>query len=345
MKFPRALRTGAMASLIGVTVLFSGCSQVVKTGASIAIKFSENNIAPPIMALDDAQMACASGEAITPLILATEGMGADPAKMAVLMYVSAGLCAEDRALEHELRYVRSSRANLIEDAQDARIAQKRWSALAARRQQEAYRRFVEHYEKNFNFKLGESCPAMHTDFEKMVYMIGLASGMQAVVNDIASQGAVGVPKDIAGIVDRAMTCLDNAEWWGVPMATRAAVWALLPGASEGKPDPFTTMKDATRVGERKGVRLAHAIYALSAQATGKEELLRDALKTYGNSSNMAVNAKFRLFDVMGGLMVQTIADRYWTEKTGTRMPDGGFTKFWDDKPSAESTGISIDDLL
>ena len=48
------------------------------------IKFSENNIAPPIMALDDAQMACASGEAITPLILATEGMGADPAKMALL---------------------------------------------------------------------------------------------------------------------------------------------------------------------------------------------------------------------------------------------------------------------
>jgi len=345
MKFSRSLRLGVVASVIGVQMLFTGCSQGVKTGASIAVKFSENNIVPPIMALDDAQMACASGEALTPLILATEGMGADPAKMAVMMYVAAGLCAEDRALEHELRYLRSSRANLIEDAQDARIAQKRWSALAARRQQEAYRRFVEHYEKTFNFKLGESCPNMHTDFEKMVYLIGLASGMQAVVNDIASQGAVGVPKDIGGLVERGMTCLDNAEFWGVPMATRAAVWSLLPGASEGKPDPFTVMKDSTRIAERKGVRLAHAIYALSAQATGKEDLLRDALRTYGNSSNMAVNPKFRLFDVMGGLMVQTIADRYWTEKTGTRMPEGGFTKFWDDKPSAESSGISIDDLL
>jgi hypothetical protein len=47
------------------------------------------------------------------------------------------------------------------------------------------------------------------------------------------------------------------------------------------------------VGERKGVRLAHAIYALSAQAKGDEALLRDALKTYGASSNMAVNPKFR----------------------------------------------------
>jgi hypothetical protein len=342
----RPARAIAILFSIAAIALLSGCMNTAyKIAGGQMMKFGKNEMVPYLLTYDDTAMACASGEALTPLILATEGMGADPAKMAVLMYVSAGLCAEDRALEHELRYVRSSRSNLIEDAQDARIAQKRWSALAARRQQEAYRRFVEHYEKSFNFKLGENCPAMHTDFEKMVYLIGLASGMQAVVNDIASQGAVGVPKDIAGIVDRAMTCLDNAEWWGVPMATRAAVWALLPGASEGKPDPFTTMKDSTRLGERKGVRLAHAIYALSAQATGKEELLRDALKTYGNSSTMAVNAKFRLFDVMGGLMVQTIADRYWTEKTGTRMPDGGFTKFWDDKPSSESTGISIDDLL
>ena len=169
--------------------------------------------------------------------------------------------------------------------------------------------------------------------------------MQAVVNDIAAQGIVGVPKDVAAVVERGMACLDNAEYWGVPMATRAAVWSLLPGASEGKPDPFTVMKDATRVGERKGVRLAHAIYALSAQAKGDEALLRDALKTYGASSNMAVSPKFRLLDAMGGMMVQTISDRYWTEKTGTRTPEDGYTKFWDDKPSAESTGVSIDDLL
>ena len=258
---------------------------------------------------------------------------------------AAAACAEDRALENELRYLRASRANNIEEAQDARIAQKRWAALAARRQQEAYRRFVERFEKEFNFKIGASCPALKEDFDKLVYLIGMASGMQAVVNDIAAQGVVGVPKDVAAVVERGMACLDNAEYWGVPMATRAAVWSLLPGASEGKPDPFTVMKDSTRVGERKGVRLAHAIYALSAQAKGDEALLRDALKTYGASSNMAVNPKFRLLDAMGGMMVQTISDRYWTEKTGTRTPEDGYTKFWDDKPSADSVGVSIDDLL
>ena len=105
------------------------------------------------------------------------------------------------------------------------------------------------------------------------------------------------------------------------------------------------MKDSTRIGERKGVRLAHAIYALAAQAKGDEVILRDSLKTYGASADMAINPQYRLFDALGGMMVQTISDRYWTEKTGTRTPEDGYTKFWDDKPSSEATGVSIDDLL
>lgn len=345
MKFAHYLRLGVVCSVIGAQALLSGCSQVVKGGANIALAFSESYIVPPILQLNDAPMACASGESLTPLILATQGMGADPAKLAVFMYVAAGLCAEDRALDNELRYLRASRANQIEEAQDARINQKRWAAVAARRQQEAYVRFVERFEKEFKFKIGASCPTLREDFDKLVYLVGLTSGMQAVVNDIAAQGTVGVPKDIAAVVERGMACLDNAEYWGMPMATRAAVWSLLPGASEGKPDPFTVMKDSTRIGERKGVRLAHAVYALAAQAKGDEALLRDALKTYGASANMAVNPQYRLLDAMGSMMVQTISDRYWTEKTGTRTPEDGFTKFWDDKPSAESTGVSIDDLL
>ena len=120
MKFSRYLRVSAICTVIGIQPLLSGCSQVVKGGAMIALSFTENNIVPPILKLDDAPMACASGESLTPMILATEGMGADPAKMAVFMYVSAGLCAEDRALENELRYLRASRANNIEEAQDAR---------------------------------------------------------------------------------------------------------------------------------------------------------------------------------------------------------------------------------
>ena len=77
-------------------------------------------------------------------------------------------------------------------------------------------------------------------------------------------------------------------------------------------EAFQTMKDATRIGERTGVRLPHAIYALAAQATGKDELIRDALRTYGKSveDNMPVNPKYRLFDPIEGELVYSISDRY-----------------------------------
>ena len=60
-----------VAIITVASTLFSGCSQVVKSGANIAIGFSEKHIVPPILAMDDAEMACSSGTALTPAIMAT----------------------------------------------------------------------------------------------------------------------------------------------------------------------------------------------------------------------------------------------------------------------------------
>ncbi|MEY2863369.1 MAG: hypothetical protein RLY58_1076 [Pseudomonadota bacterium] len=345
MSTVRKFRQG-VAVIASTAFLLSGCSQIYKTGANLALRFTENHFVPPIVAMDDTQMVCESGTALTPLIVSTQALGADPTKMAVLLYAGAGLCAEKKALEQELTYLRSARDGKVEVAQDARIAQKRWAEIAARRQFAGYQMFAEKWERDYKIKLGDQCPTMRTDLDKTIYLLGMVSGLQAVTNDINAQGAVNVPKDIAAVVERGMKCLDNEKFWGTPMAIRAAIWTLLPGASEGKPDPFQTMKDATRIGERTGVRLPHAIYALAAQATGKDELIRDALRTYGNSieQKMPVNPKYRLFDAMGGELVMGISDRYWTEKTGTRTPDGGLLRFWDEKATDDS-GINVDDLI
>jgi hypothetical protein len=345
MSTVRTLRQG-MVVMASTVMLLSGCSQIYKTGANLALRFTENHFVPPIVAMDDTQMICESGTALTPLIVGTQALGADPTKMAVLLYAGAGLCAEKEALEQELQYLRAARDGKVESAQDARIAQKRWAEVAARRQFAGYQMFAEKWERDYKIKLGDQCPSMKTDLDKTIYLLGMVSGLQAVTNDINAQGAVNVPKDIAAVVERGMKCLDNEKFWGTPLAIRAAIWTLLPGASDGKPDPFQTMKDATRIGERTGVRLPHAIYALAAQATGKDDLIRDALRTYGNSidQKMPINPKYRLFDAMGGELVMGISDRYWTEKTGTRTPDGGLTRFWDEK-ATNDLGIDIDDLI
>jgi hypothetical protein len=344
LKIMKNMIARSMVVLVAGAVTLTGCSQVIKTGANVGLAFAENHMIEPILSVSDTNMVCSSGTSLLPLIISTAAMGADATNMSVLLYVGSAACAEDEALESELAYIRASRAGRVEEAQDQRIAQKRWAAVAATRQYAAYQQFQEKYERVYRIKLGEQCPSMKTDLDKMVYMLGLVAGIQAVTNDISAQGAANVPKDIAAVTERGMKCLDNEQFWGVPLAVRAAVWVLLPGAGEGKPDPWQTLKDSTRLGERKGVRLAHAIYGLAAQATGKDDVIREALKTYGRSveQNMPVNPKFVLFDAMGGHQVLGIADRYWTQNTGKRSPEDGLTKFWDE---SDIDAKAVDDLL
>ncbi len=332
-----------MAVVIVTSSLLSGCSQVVKSGANIALGFSEKHIVPPILAMDDADMACNSGNALTPAIMSTKDMGADPTRIAVLLYASSGICAENQALEAELDYLRASKAGRVSEAQDARIQQKRWAAIAAQRQYAGYQLLEKRWATKYNKALGEGCPKMKSDLDQTVYLMGMISGLQAMTNDINSGGAVHVPKDIAAIVERGMVCLDNAKFWGAPEAARAVIWTLLPGAGDGKPDPYQTLKQSVQLGEQKGVRLSHALYAVAAQASGDDAKIRDALKTFATarSEEKPVNPQFRLVDSMAQNMVQGISDRYWTEHTGIRSGEDGMQRFWDDQDSS----AELDDLF
>ena len=339
----RKIGQGIVVALF-TTSMLSGCSYVVKTGANVALGFSEKHVVPPILAMDDAEMVCSSGSALTPVVMSTQDMGADPTRLAVLLYAASGMCAENESLEAELRYLRAAKANQITEAQDARIEQKRWAAIAAKRQYAGYQLFAKRWENKYKFKLGDSCPTMKADLDQTVYLLGMVSGLQAMTNDINSGGAANVPKDIAGIVERGMKCLDNEKFWGAPMATRAAIWTLLPGSGDGKPEPYATMKQSMQIGEQKGVRLAHALYAVAAQASGDDAKLRDALRSYAAATgdDKPANPQFRLIDKMAGSMVHNIADRYWTEHTGARADDDGLTTFWDDQPAGSA---DLDDLF
>ena len=110
-----------MAILMITTTVFTGCSHVVKSGANVALGFSKKHIVPPILAMDDADMVCNSGTALTPAIMSTQDMGADPTRIAILLYSAAGTCAENHALDAELRYLRASKSGQVTEAQDANL--------------------------------------------------------------------------------------------------------------------------------------------------------------------------------------------------------------------------------
>ncbi|EKF73469.1 hypothetical protein A11A3_13530 [Alcanivorax hongdengensis A-11-3] len=327
------------AALAGALIALQGCGVIYKTTGDVLISYGRSEMLPYMMAYDDVRMACITGEAQTPLLMSFERVGSNPNKLGTMVFTTAAACADQLALESELRYMRAVKGGNVNEAQDARIEQKRWAALAAERQLEAYNRMVSEYGE---MKEGE-CPKLKTDFDEMVWLVGNISGVQSLMNDGAADGQVGVPRDIAAKVERNMKCLDNEKWWGVPRGTRAAVWNLLPMLAPPNADAWAELEKSTKIGFDKGVRLSSALYAMSAYSKGDDQRLRKSIRDFA-ANDKDLDPNYQLLDTIAGSIIQGISDREWTENTGKRTPIGGLGTFWDDKAKSAPT-VDINDLL
>ena len=98
------------------------------------------------------------------------------------------------------------------------------------------------------------------------------------------------------------------------------------------------------IGERSGVRLAHVMYAISAQAAGDEQRFRDATKRWARSQNFKPSKPYRLVEDISTLTMTNLSDRYWSANIGTRTPIASIGDYWDESQPAVQ-GIDLDDLL
>jgi|TARA_R110002073_G_scaffold25832_3_gene85341 hypothetical protein len=317
--------------------LLHGCGMIYKTTGDVLVGFGRAEMVPYMMSDNDSRIACAAGEAQTPLLLSFQRVGSHPDKLAVLMYVTAASCTDALATEEELRYMRAVKQGNVSEAQDARISQKRYAAISATRQHEAYRRMITAYEPK-----GEECPKLKSEFDQLVWLIGNLAGAQALLNDGVSDGIVGVPRDIAAKVERGAACVNNDEWWGAPRGVRASIWSLLPMLAPKNAKPWAELEASADKGFKSGVRLGSAMYALAAYSKGDDARLRKAIRGYAaNGDN--INPEYRMIDIIAGSMIQGISDKMWTEATGKRTPLSGLGTFWDDAKNAPK--VNIDDLL
>ncbi|MFT3856422.1 MAG: hypothetical protein QM742_02530 [Aquabacterium sp.] len=339
--------TFRMTRLLTSTVLavsamtMGGCALIESNVAGTTLSILEDGFTPPVMQGTDVETACQFSNVNTPLVGAARNFYGDPSLMETVMLSSAGVCAENQGLNEEMRYLRAAREKRADEAQDARIAQKRYQALAAERQYMGYVRMRNKMEQKYFFKFGSECPRFKRDFDELVYLLGSIAGLQAMQNDISAQQTVGVPTDIAPIVEKALNCLDNKKWWGVPQAARAAVWSILPGASEGK-DVKGTFENSMKLGEAAGIRLSHVMVAVAAQSTDDKDTVRATLKRFSNIKDFKPNAQYRLLDAIAQAQMINVSDRMWTQATGTRTPIGSLGKFWDEKAGSD---INADSFL
>lgn len=333
------LLTSTALALSALTM--GGCALIESNVSSTTLGILEDGFTPPTLQMSDIGLACSFAQANGPLVGAARNFYGDPSLMEAVLLSSAGVCSENEALGEEMRYMRAARDKRADDAQDARIAQKRLLAVAAERQYMAFHRMRTKLEQKYFFKYGTDCPRFKRDFDELVYMLGSVAGLQAMQNDIAAQQTVGVPTDTAPLVEKALKCLDNDKWWGAPNAARAAVWSILPGASEGK-DIKGTFENSMRLGEAKGVRLSHVMVAVAAQSTDDKATVRQTIKRFSSLKDFKSNSEYRLIDAIAQSQMVNVSDRLWTQNTGTRTPIGSLGKFWDEKAGGD---IDADSFL
>jgi hypothetical protein len=338
-------RVRNLVAAFTASVVLSGCGVVnhmmYKTTGDVMQGFSRSHTVPFLMESNDLAMGCAMSEATAPLLMSFGRVTNEPDQLAVMLYLSAGGCAEEEAREHELAALAAMHAMNGNAAEDAMIRQKRAHTVAARRYYTAW----QHHNAHYGNPADGECPDFDDDMDEFIYMAGLLSGLQALNAQIQSTSSIGVPANVGSIAARATSCLDNEKWWGAPMALRATVWAMIPGAQPEGEDAFERLAIAGEQGDAAGVRLPHVFHAIAALNKGDESMVRDVIREHAESvENTPANEDWRFVDAMATDMIVAVSDRLWVENTGHRTPMGQLGAFWDDRQEEVET-MDLDDLL
>jgi len=336
-----------MAILMVLLAFISGCSlinhMIYKTTGDVMANMARDVTIPYTLTTKNLAVSCTMSEALSPLLLSFGRVTSAPDQIAVMMDQSKGGCEEQRAQDNGLRYLRAIQQQKPDEAEDALIAQKRHLELAASLQYDAWKRLSTHYGEPG----GKTCPELSTKFDQFIYLAGLLSGLQALNNDIQAGGSVGVPQNIGSKVEVGATCLDDNQWWGVPMAMEATVWVMLPGALPKGENAWERLKASSEKGDKARVRLADVLYAMAAYTKGNMKLVKQIIRQHvAQIKKYPSNKKYRLLDKLATYNLLMLSDRLWTEHTGHRTPFGGLGTFWDDKkPNDTKDVMSLDGIL
>ncbi|MEE2733297.1 MAG: hypothetical protein VYA55_20930 [Pseudomonadota bacterium] len=325
--------------ITSITVLLSGCS-VRDMAASGMVSFGNEYISPWFMASDDTDVMCAMGEGMGAMTFPL-GPNVDP--MIPMLTLASGMCADEKAKEEELRFLRAMRKNDVATAQDARTLQKRWTTLAARRQYMGYQAVVRYFGDPT-----DGCPQFDDRHEEMSYLFGMFGGLQAFQSDLNTGGAAGVsldtmPKALAGL-----QCVNSDAFWGIPngvLAVTDITKARLDNDTAAEQAGLARLQQAAASGEQQGVRMVHLLEATLYASQGDEANIKAVVRKHvAVKQETPANPDLKLLDEMTTRGIRLISDKLWTAHTGQRTPFGKLGTFWDD-PAIPSDAMDIDDLL
>lgn len=320
-----------MKRLISLTLLTSiaGCNT-----SKMINNATLKTMMPGMMPSPDVAMVCTTGTALAPVATALDPED-PPHKATVMTMMAAGMCAELSVWEAELERRRAPHEGRGAAVVDLLEREGRLHAAAAQRYYAAWQSLEAAYGP-----VGDGCPSLDTKRnEDALYLLGLSSGVLAMIHDRAAQGTVGVPMDIPPKVGRAAACLDDEKFWAVPSALAGAIQASLPGPDQA--GGFEMLSASAARGGSSGVRLAAAFQIQTLSTTGQDDALRDAILAYTEAvAATPADPQWRLLDSFAHHLIQHESDRIWMAEEGKRTPIGSLGTF----PGTDAFDFG-DDLL
>lgn len=336
----RAFRVGWVKLLWSVCICgaLAGCAPLEYAPmGKVLTGYAHDEFVPYVETSDDPSLSCGSALGLDQLLGSFQRVIKRPYYDLMYAEMSAATCSERKSYAQDLRFLRAVRDHRGANAKDALIAEQHYEVITARRRYHAYLDMVALYGKP-----GKQCPRLTKDSDQFAYLMGILAGLQAIRDDVRSGGQVGVPRNIALKSEEASHCLSNRKWWGVPGAIRASVWTIVPGAVPTNADPWKQFLESDVLAEHSGVRLAIALYAMTAQNQGKTGLERQAIALFASTGKkMQAPKAYRLIDRLAEVEVHHLSDQIWTRKTGARTPQGAFGTF----PDAEEKTHRFKSLL
>ena len=343
--------SGGVAKRLAVAfavLLLAGCSAnpIYSTTGVVLSGYSEGEATPYVLQMSDPKMACSLGEGIDPLLYSFSRVTSAPDTTGSLLMLLAGNCMEYRAWEAELDYLRADFEGNVPAAKDAREQAKRLNAKTAERRLRSFQRAMAAYEFDPAAEPLE-CPFLFNDQDELTFLLGLLTGMQAIVNDANSGALAGIPRNIAPQAERAASCLNNEKWGGLPNAVRALVWLLLPDTRPAlSPDPWFVLDHSSKLGVEAGMRASMALEAVAAETFGRPEVLAETIAEYAESEGQVdVWDEYRLVDEIAGGVIRFASDKHWTANYGYRTPQTFFGKMSPKRDTDNVETMSLDDLL
>lgn len=338
MHFGRLILWSAV--LVGGAVL-SGCSALYPPVGMTLTSYASDHVVPEVLQSSDVDMsACGSGTSLNQLMESFQKVVNRPHVILMQTELLSALCSESRANEAHLMYLQALHDGQADHARDFHIVEQRLQKLTAERRFLAYKDFLAAYP---HFGDQNACPHFWSDGDRVSYMIGLLTSVQALLSDIQAASVVGVPQDVVVKAARSSTCLNNDKWWGMPEAIRAAGWLSVPGSEPQGVDPQAAMDHAVQLATKAGMPLPATFAANAAYGHGDGAREQEAIRQFVAIDKQNRTPKqYRLLTEIGRLETLNLSDQIWMQATGSRTPYEQLGRFPNDsaaKSADDSSGL------